>query len=341
MTMQIKKAVRLQRKARIDITGPSGSGKTKTALLLAKGLGKKILVIDSERSSSSLYADDVEFDVIELPDTTIGSYFAALDLSKGYDVTIIDSLSHAWDSVNETVNEAAKKERGGNTFQLWGKVGNPLYAKLLEKVLSLDSHVIATMRVKSDYVMEEYTRSDGKTGTKPVKVGLAAKFREGGEYEFDIVANMDLEHNLIIEKTRLPFLDGKVINKPGAELGEQIRKWLDGGAIITKPVEIPKPLTNNDGGVRPAVSDALAIEPYAGNPWEHIVQGENSQQGVPLCMIEDETWFPKAANQKVPKKSFTARDIAAIQKIMKQETDFNQAQRQEARDAYSEPLEAA
>lgn len=342
MSMQIKKAVRLQRKARIDISGTSGSGKTKTALLLASGMGGKILLIDSERSSASLYAEDTPFDVIDLPDTTIGSYFTALDMAVGYDVVIVDSLSHAWEAVNEAVQEAAKRERGGNTFQLWGKIGNPLYAKLLDKILSLPAHVIVTMRVKSDYVMEEYTRGDGKTGTKPIKVGLAPKFREGGEYEFDIVANMDLEHNLIIEKTRLPFLDGRVINKPGPELGEQIRKWLDGGSIVTKPVAIPPPLTNNDGGVRPVVNESVIADlSYTGNPWEHIVQGENTQQGVPLCMIDDETWFPKAANQKVPKKTFTARDIAAIQKIMKQETDFNQAQRQEARDAYSEPLEAA
>lgn len=333
--MLIQKAVRKQRKARIDITGPSGSGKTKTSLLLASGLGGRILVIDSERSSSSLYADDVEFDVLELPNLSLGSYFSALELAakSDYDVVIIDSLSHAWEGINEAVNEAAKRERGGNTFQLWGKVGNPLYAKLLEAILQLPAHVIVTMRVKSDYVMEEYTGSDGKTRTKPVKVGLAPKFREGGEYEFDLVANLDIEHNLIIEKTRLPFLDGRVFNKPGKELGAEIGKWLAGGAIVTKPVPI-YPVDNNTGGVRPAVTE---IPVYPGNPWAHVVQGENSQQGVALCMIEDETWFPKAANQKVPKKSFTAMDIAAVQKILNADNEYNQAQRQEAKDWLSEP----
>ena len=308
--MQIKKAIRQQRKARIDLTGPSGSGKTYTALTLASGLGKRILLIDSERASASLFADQFEFDTIDLPDVSLQSYFDALKMCKGYDVYIIDSLSHAWEGVNEEVQNATSRSGAGNSFQQWGKVGNPLYAKLLSEVLSLDGHAVCTMRVKTDYVMEEYTVGN-KTMTRPKKVGLAPKFREGGEYEFDVVANLDLEHNLIVEKTRLSFLDGKVINKPGKELGEQIAAWLSSGAAPV--VEPPKPLTNNDGGVRPAVT----IPPWTeGNPWLHLVEGACADTGTFLCNVNEATMVnladAKFRKRLVEQGALTEKDRLAI-----------------------------
>jgi len=305
MSLQIKKAVRQQRKARIDLTGPSGAGKTYTALSIAAGFGGKILLLDSERSSASLFADEFDFDIIELPDLKIETYFKAIELLAGYDVGIIDSLSHAWEGVNEEVQNATMRSSSSNSFQQWGKVGNPLYNKLLEKMLSLPCHLITTMRVKSDYVMEEYT-SNGKTMTRPKKIGLAPKFREGGEYEFDVVGNLDLEHNLIIEKTRLPFLDGQVINKPGRVLGEKIAEFLNSGAAAPKP-PTPKPLTNNDGGVRPAVSAEAKTPkpkapppPYEGNPWEHKIEGKGDYVGVPLCWLPDEQldWLSEEKNRR-------------------------------------------
>src|SRR5690606_10635059 len=69
VTLAFKRAQRAQRKARIGLIGPSGSGKTYTALMLAKGLtgdGGRIAVIDTENNSASLYADECEFDVLNL-----------------------------------------------------------------------------------------------------------------------------------------------------------------------------------------------------------------------------------------------------------------------------------
>ena len=57
MTFTFKKAVRSASKLRLALSGTSGSGKTYGALLLAKGIGGKIAVIDTERGSASLYAD--------------------------------------------------------------------------------------------------------------------------------------------------------------------------------------------------------------------------------------------------------------------------------------------
>ena len=288
MTIQIKKAVRQQRKARIDLNGPSGSGKTFTALKIAQGMGKKILVIDSEQNSSSLYADEFEFDVIELPDHSIKSYFDAINLAAGYDVVIIDSLSHAWESVNQEVTDHAKRSSSKNSFQAWGEKGTPLYNDLLSRLLTIPAHLIVTMRVKSDYVMEEYQGANNKTYTRPKKVGLAPKFREGGEYEFDLVANINLEHELIVEKTRMSFLDGAIITKPDSSLGKQIAEWLGSGAEVKVPEQrisasmmsrVTSTLENGNGK-RPVIPE---------NPWLWTLQAESQFKGKMIAELEDDT----------------------------------------------------
>ena len=47
---------------RLALAGPTGSGKTFTALVLAKGIGGRIAVADTENSSAELYEDLVEFE---------------------------------------------------------------------------------------------------------------------------------------------------------------------------------------------------------------------------------------------------------------------------------------
>jgi len=100
-------------------------------------------------------------------------------------------------------------------------------------------HVITTMRAKTDYVMEEFTDSSGKTRTKPVKVGLAPVFRAGGEYEFDVVATLDHDHNFICEKTRIAWLGSLVVKNPSRELGAKIGAWLSSAKAEEKSESSP------------------------------------------------------------------------------------------------------
>lgn len=233
MKMEIKKAVRTAKKSKIALNGVSGSGKTFSALALAQGLknGGRVCVIDSENNSSALYADEFDFDVLNLEEPTVDNYLAAIKAveSAGYDVLVIDSLSHAWQDLLDESERVQKRDRTKNSFTAWSEV-TPIYNKLVQTIVQADLHCVCTFRAKSDWVMEEYTRKDGKTGTRPVKVGLAPIFRQGGEYEFDVVANIDLEHNFVVEKTRYKFLDGLVEQKPTAELGKKIKEWLETGA---------------------------------------------------------------------------------------------------------------
>ncbi len=228
-----KKASKAQAKARIALIGPSGSGKTMSALLVAGGLGNRIALIDTERGSASKYAGDpaigVEFDVLELERHHPDDYIAAIDAAAeaGYDVLIIDSLSHAWagrDGALELVDRAAKRSESGNSFAAWRDV-TPLHNKLVDTVIGAPMHIIATMRAKTEYVM--VANSKGKM--EPQKVGLAPIQRDGVEYEYDIVGDLRLDHTLVISKTRCRDLDGAVIPNPGREFGVTVRQWLDAG----------------------------------------------------------------------------------------------------------------
>ncbi len=317
--LQIKQAVRQQKKFRAAVCGPSGSGKTYTSLALATGLanGGRILVIDSEDSSSSLYADEFSFEVLELPNTDINTYIEAIDLAdkNGFDVVVIDSASHAWESVMENVDAHVKRNRGGNSFQAWGDVGTPLYRKLLARILQSNAHVICTIRSKTDYVMEEYTDSQGRKKTKPVKVGLAPVFRQGGEYEFDVVANVDLDHNLVVEKSRLSFLADKSFHKAGKELGTKIKEWLDGGAPVPAPIAphaAAPALDLHQGGVRAAVSQREPGQEH----WDHVIESPRSNyRGSTLLVIPDKFYALLAAK---PEKLeiFTPADRTAIQAVI-------------------------
>jgi|LakMenEpi03Aug12_release.lakeMendotaPanAssembly.Ray.scaffolds.fasta_scaffold258661_2 hypothetical protein len=266
MKIEIRKAERKQRKFKAALVGVSGSGKTYTALELAKGLageGGKVLLLDTENSSSELYADRFSFDVANLAETTVANYIAALKEGErlGYDVVVIDSLSHAWEYLLEEVDNEAKRNRGGNSFAAW-KAVTPIYRELVDAIVRAGVHVIATMRAKSDYVMEEFTDGSGKTRTRPVKVGLAPQFRAGGEYEFDVVANLDLDHNLIIEKTRIDWLGGKVIRNADSKLGAEIGSWLSSAKAASAPVISPTAAKSDgvdDTLTREAIKEGFAV----------------------------------------------------------------------------------
>ena len=230
-TNPFKRATKSQAKLRMAVMGPSGSGKTYTSLSVATALGK-VAVIDTEHGSASKYGDRFTFDVLELSDYHPQQYIDAIQAAGegDYDVLVIDSLSHAWNGaggVLEIVDRAARRSESKNTFAAW-RDATPLHNQLVEALLSVPLHLITTMRSKTEYVLER----DERGKMTPRKVGLAPVQREGMEYEFDVVAEMDMKNTLFITKTRIPRLAGKVIPYPDAALGETLRAWLLDGTPL-------------------------------------------------------------------------------------------------------------
>lgn len=215
--------------ARIALTGPSGSGKTYTALTIASTLGKKVAVVDTERGSASKYADEFSFSKLNLQSfepTTLCQALAAAG-AHGFDVVIVDSLTHFWSGTGgmlEQVDNAAKRSYGGNSFGGW-KEARPKERQMIDALVSYPGHVIVTMRSRTDYVIEENDR-----GRKvPRKVGLKPEQREGIEYEFDIVGDLDHENTLVITKSRARTIANRVIQRPGVDFAEEIAAWLSAG----------------------------------------------------------------------------------------------------------------
>ena len=61
---------------------------------------------------------------------------------------------------------------------------------------------------------------------------MAPIIRDGFEYEFDVVGDMDIEHNLVVTKSRCKALADRTFHKPGKDFVDVLLTW-----ISTKPVE--------------------------------------------------------------------------------------------------------
>jgi hypothetical protein len=246
--MPFVRARKSESKLRLALAGPAGSGKTWTALTLATALaaGKGIAVIDTERGSASKYADLFAFDVLELESFHPDRYVEAISdaVAGGYAVVVVDSLSHAWNGrggMLEQIDRIAKVRHSGNTFKAWGDAeAKRMEQGLTDALTGLAIHIIATMRTKTEYVVE--TNEKGKAA--PRKVGTAPIQRDGLEYEFDIVGELTIDNDLIVQKTRCTALTGQVIHHPGRTLAETLRAWLEGeplAAVEPKPAPRPAP----------------------------------------------------------------------------------------------------
>lgn len=219
------KATRKRVKLKLAITGPSGSGKTYSALRLASGLTDKIAFIDTENGSASLYSDRFNFDVLDIAPPFSNEKFttaikAAVD--AGYEAIVIDSASHFWNGILDF--KAKLDARGGNSYTNWGEAGKK-FQEVIDAVLQSPVHLICCMRSKMDYIVE--TNDKGKQA--PRKVGLAPIMRDGIEYEFTTVFDVDMAHQAKTSKDRSGLFHDQIF-QISEETGKQFLSWVESGA---------------------------------------------------------------------------------------------------------------
>ena len=241
MAFEIKKARRQRRPLKINLEGVSGSGKTYTALRLAfamrrAGIGKKIVVADSENESAGLYEGVVqdgerwEYDVCPMPTEkqNPAGYTEAYEylVGQGFDVIIGDSLTHAWYGAQEIVDRYAQANKN-DKFGGWAKV-TPQQRQMLATLTDSRAHFIGTMRVKSEY---DRVQKESGGGTVIKKVGTKSDQREGAEYEFDCVVRMDkgdipTDHVIVVDKVRgCTAMDGRRGVNPGPDFWKPLFDW--------------------------------------------------------------------------------------------------------------------
>lgn len=231
--MQIRKAERRKAKLRMGIAAPSGAGKTYGALLMAFGIGGRVGLIDTEHGSGDLYAHLGDYDVISLAAPyTVAKYREAIKAFEeaGYSTIVIDSLSHAWAGDGGLLDKQGKMaDRGTNSFAAWRTI-TPEHNALVDAMLGSPCHIIATMRAKQEYVLE--TNDKGKQ--QPKKVGMAPVQREGMEYEFTVMLDVDMNHVASASKDRTSLFDGQFF-KISRDTGKTLLAWLEMG--VDAPVE--------------------------------------------------------------------------------------------------------
>ena len=198
--LNIRPSTRKQAKIKLALQGCAGSGKTYSALLLAYGMTSdwsKIAVIDSENGSADLYAHLGTYNVVSLGgDYSPENYIEAITLCEnaGMEVIIVDSISQCWDYLLDF-----HANLQGNSFPV---------------------HIICTMRTKQDYVLNE---KNGKM--VPEKVGLKAMQRDGMDYEFTVVLDIDLKHHVQASKDRTGLFMGRPEFTITPKVGQAILNW--------------------------------------------------------------------------------------------------------------------
>ena len=226
--MQLRQSERKKAKIKMALQGSAGSGKTYSALLLAKGLVNndfsKVAIIDTENGSADLYAHLGQYNVLTLETPySPEKHIEAIEVCEkaGIEVIILDSISHAWDFLIDFHSKLA-----GNSFTNWNKV-TPRQNSFVNKILQANAHIIATMRTKQDYVLQQ---KNGKF--VPEKVGLKAVQRNDLDYEFTLVFDIDIKHYASSSKDRTGLFMGKPEFVINTATGKKILNWCNSGITI-------------------------------------------------------------------------------------------------------------
>ena len=228
---EVKKAQREKVKLKIALDGPSDSGKTYSALRMAYGITgdwSRIAVADTENKSALYYAGPMtstEWKHIDFPPDYHPTRWIELikyvEKLKDIDVLILDSISHEWEGDGGCMDLIDKINKG---WSGWRKV-TPFHNSFIDKMRQSQLHIIATMRTKSEYVTEQ----NAKGQTVPKKVGLKANQRDGTDYEFGVVFDIEINHFTNVSKDRTGLFANRGPFMITEETGKELLEWSMGG----------------------------------------------------------------------------------------------------------------
>lgn len=231
LAFKVQKAVREKVYTKTALMSPSGGGKTYSALRLATGMADelekingvrpKILMANSESSRGRYYANEFDYDIIDLVEPFVPEQFVeAIDfsISEGYGILIMDSTSHEWEGKGGCLE---LHQKAGGKYQDW-KYVTPRHDAFINKLATSPIHIIATMRGKDQYDMEKDDR--GKTTVK--KLGVGAKQRDGFEFEFTCTFTIDSKsHTAETQKDNTHIFENDAAVVLTENHGRKIIQW--------------------------------------------------------------------------------------------------------------------
>lgn len=274
MTIQFKPAVRTRVFLKILIKGPTNGGKTFGALHIAYGLAPgKIALADSEHDRSLFYSDVIPFQHAQIDSFHPKAYIAVINaaVEAGFEVLILDSLSHCWLDVLARKDAYDKANPRSNQWTNWALFGEE-WDDLLRTILEAPIHIICTARAK---MAHEQVEQNGKKSV--VKLGLAPQLRENTEYEFalcfDVETTTDNRHPAQVSKDNTGVFSepGKVWDLADGTVPALLRQWM----TTARDIERPTPETQK------AIDDALLALPEAIQGKARRRVSERKQRGLP------------------------------------------------------------
>lgn len=231
--LQIAPASRAGAHLLIGLFGPPESGKTFSALMLAAGMvpdPRKRLLLDTESGRGRLYAQDIPggYDYAELtrPFTPERYVEALLEIeAAGYDVVVVDSVSHVWQGEGGVLDQADKSGKEGLQKWLRPKLA---YRKLTNRLLASRMHLILCSRAKQPMV-----EGVDEKGKKTLTAGAWVEVQDKSlRYELTCVLEMTKRGEFVVRKCP-GALDGvfNIGGLVGAEMGKRVAAWVAGDEV--------------------------------------------------------------------------------------------------------------
>ncbi len=240
-----QKAVRENIWVKVLQIASSGGGKTYSSLRMATGFAKelsritgqqeRIALIDTESRRSTYYAQEFDFDILEVKAPfTPEKYIAAIQLAldAAYKVLIVDSLTHEWSGKGGCLEIHSKIP--GNSYTAWGKV-TPRHDAFFDILIDSPIHIFSTVRGDDKYVLEEV---NGKQVPRKVPVGYSQ--RKDTEYLFTVSFMLEQDtHVATAVKDNTHIFEDKndVLTE---EHGKQLCLWANSGDVDSKRAELEK-----------------------------------------------------------------------------------------------------
>lgn len=227
---------------KVGILGFQGSGKTFTASRLASGLAKlnkenpKVAFFDTEKGSDFFVQyfkeQGIQFDVAKSR-----SFIDLIEFMKevekgGYDVAIIDSITHVWNDLR-TSYEKRLRRNNGLLFQDWGKVKGE-WQQFTDAFINSKIHTIVLGRAGYEYDMSEDESGKMQLSKSGIKMKAEGEFG----YESDLLIEMErinregdkgYINRAYIIKDRTDTMNGKLIDFPTFENFLSVVKHLNIG----------------------------------------------------------------------------------------------------------------
>ena len=267
MSGLFRKAERRKAKLKLALAATAGGGKTHSALLMAAGLvdnpsEENIAVLDTENGSAELEAGKPGvpgFSVVTMPAPySPDRYIEVINeaVKAGFEVLILDSISPEWNGNGGILDIVDKKKQSARNQMAAWKDATPMHQRFLDAIIQAPIHIIATMRAKTAY---EISNENGKS--KVQKLGTAPTQRDGIEFEFTLVGEINVHSHLCdFTKDRTGLFASQVPEMITTETGKRLRAWLEGGVAAETP-DAPE-FNNASEEVAPEVPSLVVEKVY-------------------------------------------------------------------------------